>query len=138
MRAQVGERASCERRGEAFGPDRIALQAGLVTVAVAGAIGRRILEDGFSGLGMRDVRAPFASDATLASLAVQLSAALALRGATVDLGLGALALGPGLGVGAVEGGGGGHERREVLPEHFHFALERQSGVLRSGPEQSLP
>lgn len=27
-------------------------------------------------------------------------------------------------------------RREVLPEHFHFARERQSGVLRSAPEQS--
>lgn len=27
-------------------------------------------------------------------------------------------------------------RREVLPEHFHFARERQRGVLRSAPEQS--
>lgn len=105
-------------------------------MAVAGAIGGGILEDGFSGLGVGDVGATFAGDTASAAFAVEFSSALAFFGATVDLRLGALALGAGLGMGAVVGGGGGHERRLVLPEHFHFALDRQSGVLRSAPEQS--
>jgi hypothetical protein len=36
----------------------------------------------------------------------------------------------------VLGGMSGFHRRDVLPEHFHFARERHSGVLRSAPEQS--
>lgn len=104
-------------------------------MAIARTIARRLLEDGFSGLGVGDVGSAFAVDAAAATLAVQFSAAFTFCRAAVDRGLGTLPLGPGLGMGAVVGGGGGHERRLVLPEHCHFALERHSGVLRSAPAQ---
>ena len=45
---------------------------------------------------------------------------------------------PNAGEGVLGGTDGFHERRLVLPEHFHLARDRHSGVLRSAPEQSLP
>jgi hypothetical protein len=63
------------------------LQAGLLAVAVAAAVGGGVFEDGFSGLGVGDVGTTLAGDATAAAFTVEFSAAFPLFGAAVDGGL---------------------------------------------------
>ena len=68
---------------ETSSPNRVAFEAGLFAVAVVGAVGGRILEDGFSGLGVGDVGAAFAVDATTAALVAQSSHSRGLDGKLV-------------------------------------------------------
>jgi hypothetical protein len=82
------------------------LQAGLLAVAVAAAVGGGVFEDGFSGRGVGDVGTTLAGDATAAAFTVEFSAAFPLFGAAVDGGLLRYFLAPSLGVGPVVLGGG--------------------------------
>lgn len=97
-------------------------------MAVAGAVGRGILEDGSSGLGVGDVGAAFAVDAAAAPFSVECGAARAFRGAAVDLSLGALPLGPGLGVRAVVGGGAGAHGTKGVPKGCLRSRARRAPV----------
>lgn len=122
-------------------------------MAIAGPVGGGVFKDSFSAHGVADVRATFTGDAASAAFSVEFGTSVTLLGAGVDGGLVADFLGSGLGVRAVVGSRGAVDaayrfprragvrppsRRLDFPEHFHLLRERQSGVLRSAPAQSLP
>lgn len=122
-------------------------------MAIAGPVGGGVFEDGFSAHGVTDIWTAFPGDAASAAFSVEFGTSVTLFGAAIDGRLVTDFLGSGLGVRAVVGSGRAVDaayrfprragvrppsRRLDFPEHFHLLRERQSGVLRSAPAQSLP